>query len=78
MELSISSIYEEVAACLWECNLGEATRSHRIALIKIKMPKNTAGYQIKSFIPIENVIVEKLRATKSNPNMFSQVSLKWI
>ena len=45
---------------------------------KIKMSKNTTGCQIESFIPIENMNVEKLRATKSNRCKFSQVSLKWI
>ena len=39
------------------------------------MPKSTTGCQIISFITIENMNVEKLRATKSNPNMFIQVSI---
>ena len=45
---------------------------------KIKLSKSTTGCQIKSFIPTENLNVEKLIATKINPNKFSQVSLKWI
>ena len=40
------------------------------------MPTSTTGGQIKSFMPIENTNVEKLRATKSNLNKFSQVALK--
>ena len=45
---------------------------------KIKMSNSTTGCQIKSFIPVENMNVEKLRETYSNINTFSQVSLKWI
>ena len=40
------------------------------------MLKSTTGDQIKSFMPIENINVEKLRATKSNLSKFSQVALK--
>ena len=40
------------------------------------MPKNTTGCRIKSSIPTENMNVEKLRATKCNSSIFSQVSLK--
>ena len=43
---------------------------------KIKMPKSTAGCRVKSFIPTENINIEKLRDTIINPNKFSQVSLK--
>ena len=39
------------------------------------MPKSTTGCRIESFIPIENMNFEKLRATKSNTNMFSRVSI---
>ena len=45
---------------------------------EIKMSKSTTGCQIESFIPIENMNVEKLRATKSNRYKFSQAWLKWI
>ena len=45
---------------------------------EIKMPKSTTEYRIKSFIPIENMNVEKLRDSKSNPSKFSKVSLTWI
>ena len=38
------------------------------------MPKSTTGFQIKSFIPIENMNSEKPIATKRNPDNFSQVS----
>ena len=40
------------------------------------MPKSTSGCQIKSFIPTENMNVEKFRTAKINPDMLSQVSLK--
>ena len=43
---------------------------------KIKMPKSTTGYRIKSSIPTENMNAKKLRATKCNSSIFSQVSLK--
>ena len=43
---------------------------------KIKMPKNAIGFRIKSFIPIENMNIEKLRDTYSKENAFSQVSFK--
>ena len=42
------------------------------------MPKSTSGYRIKSFIPIENMNIEKLRDSKSNPSKFSKVFLTWI
>ena len=42
------------------------------------MPKSTTGYRIKSFIPIENMNIEKLRDSKSNPSKFSKVFLTWI
>ena len=45
---------------------------------KIKMPKKTTGSQIKGFILIGNMNIEKLISTKSNPNNFSQDFLKWI
>ena len=56
---------------------GEAARSHRIVLIKSKGRKVLLEAN-KELIPIENMNVEKLGSTKSNPNMFSQVSLKCI
>ena len=45
---------------------------------KIKMPKNTTAYTIKSYIPIENTNVEKLRFTKINIHKISKIYLKWI
>ena len=56
--------------------MGEGARSHRIALIKPRCRNSTTACRIKSFIPIENRNIEKLGATKNNPNMFDQVSLK--
>ena len=43
---------------------------------KIKMPKSSTGCRIKTFIPVENMNVEKLRADKINPNKLSQVCFK--
>ena len=45
---------------------------------KIKMPKSTTGCRIKSFLPVENMNVEKLRDIQSNQNNSSQVPLKLI
>ena len=45
---------------------------------KIKMTENTTGWRIKSFIPAENINVEKLRDILSNLTISSRVSLKWI
>ena len=42
------------------------------------IPKSRTGCQIKSFIPVENVNVEKLRTAKINPNKFSQLCLEEI
>ena len=44
----------------------------------IKMPKHTTGCRIRSFMPIENMNVEELRATKINTNKFTEVRLKRI
>ena len=35
----ISSIYEDIAACLYEYTMGDAARSHRIALTKSRYRK---------------------------------------
>ena len=43
---------------------------------KIKMPKSTTGCWIKSFIPVENMNVAKLRDIYCNLNYSSQVSLR--
>ena len=56
---------------------GSCTKSSNCS-DKIKMSKSTTGCWIKSFIPVENKNVKKFRATKSNINIFSQVSIKWI
>ena len=44
------------------------------------MQKKITGCRIPienmTFIPIENMNVQNLAATKNNPNMFSQVSLE--
>ena len=40
------------------------------------MPESTSGCLIKNFMPVENMNVKKFRATKSNINIFSQVSLE--
>ena len=55
---------------------GEAAQSHRIAVIKSRLPKITTGCRIKTFIPTEDMNAENIRILKSNPNMLSQVSLK--
>ena len=43
----------------------EAARSYSSCSNKIKMPKTTTTYQIKSFIPTEKVNVEKLRLNQN-------------
>ena len=48
----------------------EAARNHSHCSNRIKMPKNTITCQIKSFIPIENMNVEKISFTK-----ITQISL---
>ena len=54
IELSISRIYEDIAACPYEYTVGETALRHRAALVKSRC-------RIKSFIPVENMNVEKLR-----------------
>ena len=58
-------------------NLRSRTKSSNCSN-KIKMSKSTTGCRIKSFIRIENMNVKKFRATKSDINIFSHISLKWI
>ena len=56
--------------------MGEAAQKSSNCSNKIKMSKSTTGCQTNSFIPVENLNVEKLRAAKINANKFSQVCLK--
>ena len=57
---------------------GESCTKWSTCSNKIKMPKSTAGCRIKSFISIEHMNVNKFRATKINPNKFTQIYFKWI
>ena len=50
---------------------GSCTKSSNCSN-KIVMPKSTTGCRIKSFLPIENMNIEKPIATKSSPNNFSK------
>ena len=54
----------------------EAVQNHLNCSNKIKMPKNATACQIKSFVPTENMNVEKLRITKIKRNKFSLVCRK--
>ena len=74
IELSISSIYKNIAVCLGR----SCTKLSNCYWNEINTPESTTECQIKTFIPIENMNVENLRATKSNRNMFSQVSFEWL
>ena len=70
---------------LWRYSWSVFKNSHRGSCTKpsncsnkIKMPKSTTGCRIKSFLPVENMNVEKLRDIQSNLNNSSQVPLKLI
>ena len=43
----------------------ETPRNHSNCSNKIKMPKNNTAYRLKSFIPMENINVEKLEIYQS-------------
>ena len=55
-----------------------SAQDHSHCSNKIKVSKNTTAFRIKSYIPMEDMNLEKLRFTKINSSKFSQVILEWL
>ena len=69
---------ENIADSLYDYIMLRAVSNHLNYSNKLKMPKNTTACPITSFIPAENMNVEKFRFSKMNSNKFSQVCIKKI